>query len=104
MNKELAPITQKITAVLKKSRCHKHITSLALFGSTVSGATHAESDIDLLIDYDHSQKFSLLDLIHFKHELEDAFGKKFDVVTRDGLSHLLKDRIIKSSAVFYERK
>jgi uncharacterized protein len=71
---------------------------LYLFGSTARGNRRSGSDIDLFVDYDRQQKFSLVDLVDLKLFLEDKLGIEVDLTTRDSLHPLLRDEI-EASAV-----
>lgn len=68
-------------------------TSLYLFGSTLRDEASHDSDLDLFIDYDPNQRFSLLDLAGIKLFLEEELSLPVDVTTRDSLHPLLRDEI-----------
>ena len=68
-------------------------TELYLFGSTVRDSASDASDLDLLIDYDRSGRFSLIELAGIKQLLERRLGVAVDVTTRDSLDPLLRGRI-----------
>ena len=68
-------------------------TSLYLFGSVARDEAGPDSDLDLLIDYDESRKFSLVDLVGIKLFLEDELSTEIDVTTRNSLHPKLKDKI-----------
>lgn len=68
-------------------------TALFLFGSTSSGRATATSDLDVFIDYDHTRRFSLVELAGIKQLLECRLGVSIDLTTRDSLDPLLKARI-----------
>jgi predicted nucleotidyltransferase len=51
------------------------------------------SDIDLLVDYD-LQKISPWFPGGLSMDLQDMLGCKVDIVTEQGLSHLIKDRVL----------
>lgn len=70
-------------------------TNLRVFGSFVHGDATPKSDIDLLVEMEPGR--DLLDLIGFSQDLEEKFGRKFDVLTDQGLSPYLRD-IIRSEA------
>ena len=72
-------------------------TSLYLFGSTVRDEAKLDSDLDLFIDYNPNERFSLVDLVDLKLFLEDELGAKVDVTTRDSLDPMLRDDIEKSA-------
>ena len=62
-----------------------------VFGSVVRGEAGQTSDIDLLVQMDSGR--SLLDLIELTQELESVLQRKVDVLTDEGLSPYLKERI-----------
>lgn len=72
-------------------------TALYLFGSTARDQASAESDLDLFIDYDPAQGFSLLDLAGIKLFLEEELRQSVDVTTRDSLHPLLREDIQQSA-------
>lgn len=59
------------------------ISELGLFGSYARGDYHADSDIDILVDF--SERIDGFDYIRLAHELEDAFQYKIDIVSRKGI-------------------
>ena len=68
-------------------------TSLFLFGSTARDEANAKSDIDLFLDYDPAARFSIFELVHAKHMVEDGLEMSVDLGTRDGLHPRLRARI-----------
>ena len=68
------------------------IRSVRLFGSVVRGEARADSDVDVLIDFEPGR--SLLDQVGFEQDLEALLGCKVDVVVEGGLSPYLQDRIL----------
>ena len=54
-----------------------------IFGSYARGDFHADSDLDLLVDFDDGA--NLLDLVGLQQFLEDKLGCKVDVVSRRSL-------------------
>jgi uncharacterized protein len=73
-------------------------TSLFLFGSSARDGARPDSDLDLFVDYDPRENFSLVDLVDIKLYLEDRLGVPVDITTRDSLHPMLR-RSIESSAV-----
>ena len=51
-----------------------------VFGSFARGEETAESDLDLLVDFDSERKVSLLDILRQKRELEKLIGREVDLV------------------------
>jgi predicted nucleotidyltransferase len=62
-----------------------------VFGSVARGEAGPASDVDLLVQMDSGR--SLLDLIGLTQELESILQRKVDVLTDEGLSPYLKERI-----------
>lgn len=66
---------------------------LGVFGSYARGDHAADSDLDVLADFE--QKTSLLDHIGLEQELSEKLGVKVDLVTRNSLHPGLKPFIEK---------
>jgi len=64
----------------------------ALFGSYVRGEAKDSSDIDILVEI--TDNLSLLDFVEIKLEIEDALGKKVDLVEYDTIKPLLREKIL----------
>ncbi len=62
-----------------------------VFGSVARGEASQISDIDLLVEMDPGR--SLLDLIELSQELEALLERKVDILTDEGLSPYLEQRI-----------
>jgi predicted nucleotidyltransferase len=67
-------------------------TSVRVFGSAARGTVRSDSDVDLLVTFETGR--SLLDLIGFKHDVEDLIHRPVDVVTDRALSPYLRDRVL----------
>jgi len=88
-------------AALQKPLRQRGVDSLALFGSFVRGDARPDSDVDVLIDVAPNVQFSLVDLVGVKDFLEDRLGRSVDVVTKEGLEPLIRDRVLREAdAVF----
>jgi hypothetical protein len=80
------------------------ITSASIFGSTAKKSVHADSDIDILFDYNHKTKFSLFDMLEIQEKLQDKLGKDIDFVPVGGLKTSIKEEILSSAIKFYEKR
>ncbi len=80
--KELKPLLQKEYAVKK----------IGLFGSFSDDTYNEASDIDILVELEKpiGWKFFTLELF-----LQDVFGRKIDLVTKNALKKQIKDKILK---------
>jgi predicted nucleotidyltransferase len=65
--------------------------NVRVFGSMARGEASPTSDIDLLVKMDRGR--SLLDLIELSQELESVLHRKVDILTDEGLSPYLEQRI-----------
>jgi hypothetical protein len=92
-NETVEEITKKVTPILKRFG----VTKAALFGSTVRGQAKRGSDVDILVKIDAD--ISLLDFVGLKLELEEALGRKVDVVEYDVIKPLLREEILREQVV-----
>lgn len=82
-------IKDKILPILQRYG----VKRAGLFGSYVRGELKEESDIDILVEIE--KDISLLDFVGIKLEIEEALGRKIDLVEYDTIKPPLKERILK---------
>jgi uncharacterized protein len=85
-------IPSDLAEELRRLAARHGVDRVRVFGSFVRGAAGPESDIDLLIRLQPGHGFS--DFMAFCEEAEAALGRRVDVVTEDGLSPYLRDRVL----------
>ena len=93
METNIEEIKKKILPILKDYRVKK----IGLFGSYARGEIKENSDIDILIEIE--KDISLLDFVGLKQEIEEALGKKVDLVEYDTIKPLLRERILSEQVV-----
>jgi len=93
MKNDINKIKQRILPILQDYG----IKRLALFGSCVRGEMRKDSDIDILVEI--KADISLLDFVGLKQKIEEALGRKVDLVEYDTLKPLLRERILKEQVV-----
>jgi predicted nucleotidyltransferase len=95
----LLPITEADLAGF----CARHgVRRLSLFGSTLKGTTHAQSDVDLLVEFVADATPSMLDLSRMEAELSVMLGgKKVDLRTPGDLSKYFRDQVLREAEVQY---
>jgi predicted nucleotidyltransferase len=78
-------------AILSVARRHG-VRNVRVFGSFARNEQRKRSDVDLLVDLpDH---FSLFDLAGLQIDLEEAVGRKVDVVSARSIKPALRDYIL----------
>lgn len=92
------PVLNRAEAIERVSACEAEIRALgvsrlALFGSVLGGRTHADSDVDFLVDFAPGAKtygrfFALSEL------LERCLNRRVELVTREALSPFIGPRIL----------
>ena len=73
-----------------------------LFGSVARDEATSESDIDILVELDHSKPIGMKFFV-YQSDLEELLHKKVDLVTTEGLSRHVKPFIDKDKILIYER-
>lgn len=91
--KKLEEIRNRIYPILKRY----DVARASIFGSYVRDEETPKSDIDILVDI--KTDISLLDFVGLKQEIEDALGRKVDLVEYDTLKPLLREKILKEQVV-----
>jgi len=86
-NKELNKLIPKIKFILKKNKVKK----AGVFGSYARGEQTKNSDIDILIEPPKGIGWGIVTI---QIELEDKLNKKVDLLTYNGINHLLRKRIL----------
>lgn len=88
MTKDIDGIRKKITPILKRYG----VKRAGVFGSCVRGEMKEDSDIDILVEIE--KDLSLLDFVGLKLEIEEALGRKVDLVEYCTVKPLLRERIL----------
>jgi uncharacterized protein len=80
----------------------KPVKKAYVFGSYARNEADKNSDIDLLVELDHSQPIGMR-FFAYQIELEKLLQMKVDLVSNDGLSKYIKPTIDKEKILIYER-
>ena len=73
-----------------------------LFGSYVRGDADYQSDIDILVDLDYTQRIGL-QFIQMKIDLEKLLNTKVDLVSSNGLSEYIKPFVDDEKQLIYAK-
>jgi len=91
----LDEIARRVRPVAEKY----HLRAVYVFGSYARGEASADSDVDLLVDITGADLSGFFAIGGLYSDLEDALGKKIDVVTTDALTQPYRRM---SDQLFYE--
>ena len=78
-----------------------HLTSIGIFGSFAREDFRADSDIDILIDYDQPMGIEFIDLAE---DLEEILKRKVDLVSKKGIKSKYFEEIKKDLIYVYRRR
>ena len=82
--------------------CRRYqVRELAIFGSVLRQDYRPDSDVDLLVSFEPGARVTFLTLARMQRELETLFGRKVDLVPKDGLKPGIRDHILATSQVLY---
>jgi predicted nucleotidyltransferase/plasmid stability protein len=79
-----------------------HVVWLAVFGSHARGDAHADSDVDVVVEFAPGMTPGL-GFVRVADALRPLFGgRRVDLVTRRGLSPRLRERVLSSAVTLYD--
>ena len=104
MNLEIERIASRPEAI--QAFCRRwNIGELCLFGSVLRDDFGSESDIDVLVKFEPDHTPGLLGIVRMEQEMEEMFGHKVDLVTRNAVeksrNHIRRKAILKSARILY---
>jgi hypothetical protein len=79
------------------------ILRLSVFGSALRADFGPESDIDVLVEFEPGASVTYFDLVEMQDVLSEILGRKIDLGTPASLSDYIRDRVLASAQVVYER-
>lgn len=77
------------------------IRELALFGSVLRKDFRADSDVDVLVEFEPEAQIGLMALGKMQRELAVLFGRSVDLVPKAGLKPIIRDSVLASAQVIY---
>jgi uncharacterized protein len=88
--------------------CRKwNVSEFALFGSVLRDDFRPDSDVDVLLAFEPDARISLFDYGPMQDELEAIFGRRVDVVSKEGVQQsrnwIRKKAILESARVVHGR-
>lgn len=80
----------------------KPVLKAYLFGSQARNEAHTDSDIDILLQLDYSQRIGLL-FVQMQLELEKLLNKKVDLVSENGMSKYIQPIVEREKQLIYAK-
>lgn len=81
-----------------------HIRKLSLFGSILREDFRPDSDVDVLVEFEHGQVVGLLRLAGMEIELSEILRHKVDLRTPAELSRYFRQEVLDSAEVQYAQR
>jgi uncharacterized protein len=88
--------------LLQKFFAGKPVKKAYLFGSYSRQEATPQSDIDILVELDHTQPIGMKFFV-IQNELEDLLKIKIDLVSTGGISKYIQPTIDKEKILIYDR-
>ncbi|HEU4371476.1 MAG TPA: nucleotidyltransferase family protein [Methylomirabilota bacterium] len=92
------PIPHEQIAQLCRRR---HIRWLALFGSVLREDFRADSDIDVLVEFEPEQRYTYFTLSQVEEDLSALLGRKVDLHVSKSLHPFLRDKVLGQAEPLY---
>ena len=77
------------------------ILHLRIFGSVARGEASAESDIDLIADFDQAKRYTLVTMSHLENRLADILGVKVDLSPAHSLKEPVREQAAREAIVAF---
>lgn len=91
--------------IAEECRAFPAVKRAILFGSLARGDATAESDVDIRLEVDRKEKFSLYDVARLQKAIGRRTGREVDIVTADHIKNENLARVIeREGVVVYERE
>ena len=95
--------TQAMTEQIAEYFKTQPVLKAWLFGS-FAGEQTADSDVDILVEYDKNARISLLTISHMMGELEKSTGRRIDLVEDGCLLPFAVESANRDKILIYERR
>ena len=82
--------------------CRAHaVRKLSVFGSALKGTARADSDLDLLVEFEEGRAPGLIGLASMADELSGLLGAQVDLRTPRDLSRHFRDEVVRTAQPLY---
>jgi len=79
----------------------RHIKELAVFGSALRDDFGPASDIDVLVEFEPEARIGFLALARAARELSSLFGRRVDLIPKNGLKPRLRTEVLAGAEVLF---
>ncbi len=102
--KFILPVHIKVSERALTEFCRRHhVKKLAFFGSVLRDDFDEESDIDILVEFEHGYVPGF-DMVALGNELSQLISRKVDLRTPNELSRYFRAQVVREARVVYEAK
>lgn len=95
--------TQALTKIIADYFKTQPVLKAWLFGSYARGEETPESDVDILVEFDHSSPIGLFAYARMWRELQERLGLEVDLVEEGTLRPFALDSANRDKKLVYER-
>lgn len=95
--------TQEISKTIADYFATQPVTKAWLFGSFARGEQREDSDVDILVQFDHGRSIGLLRYAGMWREIEELVGRKVDLVEDGTLMPFAVESANRDKQLIYER-
>jgi len=96
-------LTEQQIHIIKTHLQDKPVLKAYVFGSYARGDANEQSDIDLLIDWDYSQRIGW-NYVSLWRELREKLDKDVDFVSVKWIDPLIENQINREKQLIYEKR
>ena len=79
-----------------------HILRLCLFGSVLRDDFRAESDVDVLVEFEPEQQYTYFTLAQIENDLSSLLGRTVDLHVSKSLHPFLRDKVLGQAEALYD--
>jgi len=77
------------------------IVRLSVFGSVARGDQTAQSDVDLIAEFDKNKRYTLLTMGRLESRLADLLGTKVDLSSADWMKDSVRTRALREAVLAF---
>jgi predicted nucleotidyltransferase len=98
----MSDLKDQLSSPKLENFCQRYqVRRLSLFGSVLRDDFRADSDIDVLVQFERGARVSFLTLGKMQRELSAIFQRPVDLVPQDGLKPVIRESVLSSAQEVY---